>query len=136
MRKATAEWLRSARMDLENVAEIVHLEHLTPVAAFHAQQCIAKCLKAVIEEHSKTVPKDHSTLRLYGLAKQLTAVDVDLGLLTDLDNLYIAFWYPAEPGLLPAGKPTLADAREFFEVTRNIYSQIDRELAGENNACP
>ncbi len=123
-------------MDLENVAEIVHLEHLTPVAAFHAQQCLEKCFKAVLEERSQEVPKDHSTLRLYGLVKELTAADADAGFLTDLDNLYIAFRYPAEPGLPPAGKPTLADAQEFFEVTRNIYAQIDRELAGENGACP
>jgi len=27
-------------MDLDSVAQIVHLEHLTPVAAFHAQQCV------------------------------------------------------------------------------------------------
>ena len=40
MRKATTEWLRSAAMDLDSVAQIVHLEHLTPVAAFHAQQCV------------------------------------------------------------------------------------------------
>lgn len=42
MRKATADWLESARMDLESIAQIVHLEHLTPVAAFHAQQCVEK----------------------------------------------------------------------------------------------
>ena len=123
-------------MDLENVAEIIHLEHLTPVAAFHAQQCIEKCLKAVLEVHSKNVPKDHSTLRLYGLAKQLTAVDVDMGLLTDLDDLYIQFRHPAQLELLPAGKPTLADAKEFFETAQNIYDRIDRELAGENGPCP
>ena len=27
-------------MDLDSLAQIVHLEHLTPVAAFHAQQCV------------------------------------------------------------------------------------------------
>ncbi len=40
MRKATTEWLKSAAMALDSVAQIVHLEHLTPVAAFHAQQCV------------------------------------------------------------------------------------------------
>ncbi len=32
-------------------------------------------------------------------------------------------------GLLPTGKPTLADAREFFEVAKCLYDQIGRELA-------
>ncbi len=133
MRKATAEWLKSAEMDLENIAQIIHLEHLTPVAAFHAQQCVEKCFKAVLEEHSQKVPKDHSTLRLYGLVKDLIAVDVDVGVLTDLDDLYIESRYPGELGLLPGGKPTLADVREFSEVARSIYNQTQRELAGGNS---
>jgi HEPN domain-containing protein len=132
MRKATAEGLKSAEMDLENVAQIIHLEHLTPVAAFHAQQCVEKCLQAVLEEHSKKVPKDHSTLRLYGLVKDLISMDVDMGVLTDLDDLYIESRYPGELGLLPTGKPTLADAREFLEIAKSIYGQIGRELAGGN----
>ena len=69
MKKATAEWLQSAEMDMETLAQIAHLEHLTPIAAFHAQQCVEKCLKAVLEENSRKIPKDHSTLRLYGLIK-------------------------------------------------------------------
>jgi len=128
MKKATAEWLKSAEMDLENVAQIIHLEHLTPVAAFHAQQCVEKCLKAILEEHSKKVPKDHSTLRLYGLVKDLISMEVDMGVLTDLDDLYIEARYPGELGLLPSGKPTLADAREFFETAKSIYGQTGRKL--------
>ena len=38
MKKATAEWLKSAEMDIETLAQIIHIEYLTPVAAFHAQQ--------------------------------------------------------------------------------------------------
>jgi HEPN domain-containing protein len=124
MRKATAEWLKSAEMDLENVGQIIHLEHLTPVAAFHAQQCVEKCLKAVLEEHLKKVPKDHSTLRLYGLINELVSMDMDLGVLTDLDDLYIASRYPGELGLLPSGRPTLEDVRKYFEVAKSIYDQV------------
>jgi len=133
MRKATAEWLKSAEMDLENVAHIIHLEHLTPVAAFHAQQCVEKCLKAILEEHSKKVPKDHSTLRLYGLIRELISVDVDMGVLTDLDDLYIESRYPGELGLLPGGKPTLADVQEFSEIAKRIYDQVRNKLAADNS---
>ena len=128
MRKATLDWLKSAEMDVESVAQIIHLEHLTPVVAFHAQQCIEKCFKAVLEEHSKKVPKDHSTLRLYGLIKELVAVDVDMEVLTDLDDLYIESRYPGQLGLLPTGKPTLDDAKEFSQVARRIYEQIEQQL--------
>lgn len=62
MRKATIQWLKSAEMDLDSIAQVIDMEHLTPVAAFHAQQCVEKCFKAILEEHSKKVPKIHSTL--------------------------------------------------------------------------
>ncbi len=91
MRKASAEWMVSAEMDLENVVQIVQLEHLTPVAAFHAQQCVEKCFKAVLEEHSKKVPKDHSTLRLWGLTRNLISIEVDSSILTDLDRSKISW---------------------------------------------
>lgn len=126
MRKATTEWLKSAGMDLDSVAQIVHLEHLTPVAGFHAQQCVEKCLKAVLEEHSRNVPKDHSTLRLYGLTKELVSLDIDLGTLTDLDDLYIDSRYPGEQGLLPGGKPTVEDVEEFYRIAKNIYDRIQK----------
>ena len=64
MKRASGQWLESAEMDLDSIGEIVHVEHLTPVAAIHSQQCVEKCLKAVLEEHSKKVPKEHSTLKL------------------------------------------------------------------------
>ncbi len=133
MKKATSEWLKSAEMDLENMAQIINLEHLTPVAAFHAQQCVEKCLKAVLEEHSKKVPKDHSTLRLYGLVRELVSMDVDTLVLTDLDDLYIGARYPGELGLLPAGKPTLADVHEFLEAVKTIYDRARRALTGGDN---
>ncbi len=133
MKKATSEWLKSAEMDLENIAQIINLEHLTPVAAFHAQQCVEKCLKAVLEEHSKKVPKDHSTLRLYGLVRELVSMDVDTLVLTDLDDLYIGARYPGELGLLPAGKPTLADVHEFLEAVKTIYDRARRALTGGDN---
>ena len=124
MRKATAEWLKSAEMDLENVAQIINLEHLTPVAAFHAQPCVEKCLKAILEEHSKKVPKDHSTLKLYGLIEELVSMDMDLGVLTELDDLYIDSRYPGELGLLPGGRPTLGDVQKYFEIAKNFYGQV------------
>ncbi len=133
MRKATLEWLTSAGMDLDNIAEIIHLEHLTPIVAFHAQQCVEKCFKAVLEEYSKKVPKDHSTLRLHGLVKELISLDVDADVLTDLDNLYLESRYPGELGLLPAGKPTLADARDFSNAAKTIYERVRQRLASDNN---
>ena len=128
MKKATIEWLKSAEMDLETLAQISNLEHLTPVAAFHAQQSVEKCFKAILEENSKKVPKEHSTLRLYGLIKGLIEFDINLDLLTDLDSLYIEARYPGELGLLPSGRPTQEDVQQLYDLARSIYNDIMRKL--------
>jgi HEPN domain-containing protein len=124
MKTATAQWLESAEMDLASIDQIIRREDLTPVAAFHAQQCVEKCFKAVLEEHSKKVPKEHSTLKLYGLVRDLAPLDADVQVLTDLDGLYIESRYPGEFGLVPNGKPTLADAQQFYDSARRIYEQV------------
>ncbi len=129
MRAATLQWLDAAQMDLDSAAQLVSSAHLTPVVAFHAQQCVEKCFKAVLEEHQQKVPRDHSTLRLYGLVKERTALDVDTAILTDLDDLYIESRYPGNLGLLPDGKPTLPDARQFLEVARAVHQQIREGLS-------
>jgi HEPN domain-containing protein len=127
MRKATIQWLKSAEMDLDNITQIIDLEHLTPIAAFHAQQCVEKCFKAILEESSKKIPKDHSTLRLYGLIEGLIVFDIDMSILTDLDDLYIESRYPGQLGLLPDGMPSLADTREFFEFAKHIHDRVSQK---------
>ena len=128
MKQSSGQWLSSAEMDLGNIEQIVQREELTPIAAFHAQQCVEKCFKAVLEEHSKKVPKEHSTLKLYGMIKELIPLEVELDILTDLDDLYIEARYPGELGLLPNGKPALADAKQFYDFAKSIYEQIERLL--------
>ena len=137
MKKASGQWLESAEMDLGSIEQIIQREDLTPVAAFHAQQCVEKCFKAVLEERSQRVPKEHSTLKLYGLVQELVPLEVDAGLLTDLDDLYIESRYPGEQGLLPNGKPTLADAQQFQEFAQSVYEQVKRSLdPGPEAASP
>jgi HEPN domain-containing protein len=63
------------------------------------------------------------------LIKDLISIDVDLAVLTDLDDLYMESRYPGELGLLPYGKPTVADAQEFFRTAQAIYARVNREFA-------
>ena len=128
MKKATGQWLESAEMDLASVEQILRREDLTPVVAFHCQQCVEKCFKAILEEHATKVPKEHSTLKLYGRVADLARLDADAEILTDLDGLYLESRYPGQLGLLPNGKPTLADARQFYNCAQSIYEQVKRIL--------
>ncbi len=106
------------------------------MVAFHAQQCVEKCLKAVLEEHSRKVPKEHSTLKLYGLVRDRAPLDMDVQVLADLDGLYIESRYPGESGLLPNGKPTLADAQQFYDCARYVYEQVKRMLGSHRPTAP
>jgi len=41
-----------------------------------------------------------------------------------LDDLYIEARYPGELGLLPNGKPSIDDARKFYEFAKDIFDQV------------
>jgi HEPN domain-containing protein len=64
MKTVTADWLRSARTDLDTINAIRNQPQLSPIVAFHAQQCIEKCLKALLEEYNIEIRKTHNLLTL------------------------------------------------------------------------
>ena len=99
-------------------------DFLTHTVAFHAQQCVEKCFKAVLEAKSGKVPKEHSTLKLFGLTKDLISLNIDVDILTDFDDLYINARYPGDLGLLPNGKPTIENAQEFYQVAKYVFDTV------------
>ena len=117
-------------MSLKNIEHIIDDNYLTHIVAFHSQQCIEKCFKAILEFQSKNVPKEHSTIKLYGLVKDDLRTQIDYDLLTDLDDLYVDSRYPGDFGLLPHGKPTLENAREFYENALKVYKEVCETVRG------
>lgn len=117
-------WISSALADLKSIAYIIDDEFLTHVVAFHAHQCVEKCFKAMLELQTGKVPRVHSTLKLYGMIKDGLEIEIDTDILTDFDALYVDTRYPGDFGLLPDGKPSLTDAREFYDIAQNIFSTI------------
>jgi HEPN domain-containing protein len=61
MKKATKSWLDFAHRDLEAAKILVDNEYVSNVVLFHSQQCVEKCLKALLEENGVPVP--HRLLR-------------------------------------------------------------------------
>lgn len=51
MKPVTKEWLKAADDDIVAMRRMLDAEEITNVVAFHAQQCIEKLFKAIIEEH-------------------------------------------------------------------------------------
>jgi HEPN domain-containing protein len=119
MKKTTEDWLISAESDLILIREIITHENLTHLSAFHAQQAIEKSFKAIIEEFDLGFIKTHSLEMLYNKVKDnISPVNTDLLVL--LDQLYIDARYPGEMGLLPEGKPCISEAKEFFDLGKEV----------------
>jgi HEPN domain-containing protein len=130
MKKITQAWLDAAADDLRAIDHLIGDEALTNVVAFHAQQCVEKSFKALIEESEIPVRKTHSLVQLLGVASgvysELSGLDTTL--LNLLDQLYTDSRYPNEFGLLPDGKPTLAEAVQFATFANAIYRQCGQFL--------
>lgn len=142
MKTLTQEWLKAGHDDLEVIQEILDREDLTHIVAFHTEQCVEKVFKAILEEHRMDTPKIHNLATLYTLIAPFLTSEisehVDIKILKRLNELYIDSRYPGEFGLLPNGKPTLQDAREFYQFAQDIYTTICARLqsADEKDSSP
>jgi HEPN domain-containing protein len=124
MKEISAQWLHAAEDDLRVVAQIASDAYLTHMVAFHSQQCIEKSLKAVIEEYALGHIRIHNLGRLFEIVRPKVTLEADVVLIEKLDKLYIDARYPGELGLLPDGKPTQADAQQFYDVAKSVYEQV------------
>jgi len=121
MKNITSEWLKSAESDLILISKIIDDENLTHLAAFHAQQVVEESFKAIIEEFGIGTFKSHSLENLYEKVKHKISQNFKTDLFISLDQRYIDARYPGEMGLLPNGKPAIAEAREFYDLGIDIY---------------
>ena len=124
MSKALAlEWLKSSYCDIATLSKIADDDFITHITAFHAQQSVEKCLKAILEYNNAKVPSKHDLRMLNRLVGDYIIIDNYL-ILDSLNTLYIDSRYPGDMGLLPYGKPTLEDAKEFYEFAKGIFHQV------------
>ena len=117
------EWIKASKLDLENIKYIIKVEHLTSVVAFHSQQSIEKSFKAIIEKLDKKIPKQHDLIKLKSLFAEKINMDINEDILDSLNLLYIESRYPGDLGLLPYGKPTLEDAKIFYQTAIEIFDK-------------
>lgn len=125
------EWLKAARDDLILLTNILNNENITHLIAFHSQQAVEKSIKAYLEYQNLEVPKIHKIQSL------IDKVDIDTeeydDLIQLLDTLYIESRYPGDMGLLPYGKPTLKDAKEFYDFAQKFFNDICKKLNIDKN---
>lgn len=123
MKMISKEWLKASNDDILIIEQIISIEHLTHMVAFHSQQAIEKSLKALIEEYEIDIPKIHKLVKLKKILSDKLTIEND-ELLETLDELYIDSRYPGDMGLLPNGKPTLEEAKEFYEFALSIFDKV------------
>ena len=124
MKPATEAWLIKAEEDLTAIRVLRETPPLTGVVAFHAQQCVEKCLKAVAEERAGTVPRVHDLRRLWEVVAGQFPKVLDVDLLRELTDVYTDCRYPGDLGLLPSGKPTEDDAARFERFADHVYTTV------------
>ena len=123
MKFLTGEWIKAALDDLLIIEEIINNELLTHLLAFHAQQAVEKLFKALLEENEIKFPKVHGLIKLFSLIENIAKFKVDKDQLKLLDQLYIDARYPGDLGLLPNGKPTLDEAKVFYDLAKDIQKR-------------
>ena len=121
MKRITNDWLASAESDLSLIRVIKSQEDLTHLSAFHAQQSIEKYFKAIIEEYDLGFVKTHSLETLFNKVREIIHTEIEIDHLTLLDQLYVDARYPGELGLLPNGKPSPEEAKEFYSLAIQLY---------------
>ncbi len=129
MKKQANSWLEAALSDIQIIEEVIELEHLTHMVAFHSQQAIEKVLKAILEEYDKKVPKTHELVNLSENAREVIEFEIDYDITEQLNELYLDARYPTDIGLLPNGKPSVETSKTFYRYARNLYETIKAALS-------
>ena len=130
-------WLTFAEQDLR-MAELALSAEIFNHTCFHAQQCVAKCLKACLTAGGELLPRTHliaDLLQQLPATAQGTVASLEQELLA-LDQFYIPTRYPdALPGSLPEGLPQQPHAATALATARQCYEEIQQwivELAGDS----
>jgi len=71
------------------------------MVAFHSQQAIEKCFKAILEENEDNVPKIHNIIVLKEKIERYINLKLEKEIFDQLNELYIDSRYPTDLGLLP-----------------------------------
>lgn len=126
MKDGAKAWIVFADRDLEAAKGLLANEYVANIVLFHCQQCIEKCLKAILEEHGEQVPKIHSVVRLFGIINENKEIDIDIdeNTLNMVDDIYIDTRYPSGLGLLPSGFPSKEMAAEVLKIAKNVYDNV------------
>src|SRR5262245_36147862 len=124
MKHTTLEWLHKAEEDW-HVAQMSYRARKHPsydAAAFHAQQCAEKYLKARLEEASIAFTRTHDLLMLHQLVLPLEpSWQVLQKPLAFLNPFAVAYRYPGINATKADAKDAMNYCREIRRVIRAVF---------------
>lgn len=121
MKELTKQWLDFALDDLKMIRVALEDASLSNMIAFHAEQCVEKCLKAIIEENNIEFLQIHDLSRLFARIEKLVLFEFDKEVFLMLSEVYTSSRYPSELGLLPNSKSSIKDAELFHNFAEDFY---------------
>jgi len=126
MKISTQQWLEYAKTDLLNCERVIDDEQLTNIVAFHSQQAVEKCFKALIEELELdiAIPRIHSLIRLHNVIESHLPETIEIRELLVLDKVYTSSRYPSDIGMIATGKPNLKESKQLFEIATRICDLV------------
>lgn len=123
--EVTLAWLGRARSDLQLGRAALNTHGVLPEdAAFHAQQCAEKALKALLLQHEVVFPKTHSIEVLLDLLKQ-QGLNIPKGVdeSFELSEYAVQTRYPGE------WEPvTKAEARKAIERAALVLAWVESQV--------
>jgi len=136
MKKKVENWISRALTDLKTAKKLIEDEELTTSTVFHCQQCVEKCLKAMIENLDVPVLKSHNLPNLLGKIDEFYDFEIDKDMLSQINDVYIDSRYPGELGIIPEGRPSLEKARSYIKFADGVYKKTQAVLKQNQCATP
>jgi len=122
------QWLRKADHDLVSASAMLGLEERCPTdtVCFHAQQCVEKCLKALLVGEGRSFPRHHDIGELVALLAAENAVGLSPEEQERLTDYATVTRYPGDYDDIP-----LVEAREAVTAARRVREETERLLGAE-----
>jgi HEPN domain-containing protein len=117
------DWLGKAEGDLAAAQTLLRASVPRWTAAFHAQQCVEKCLKAVLVAHGRAFPKSHDIRGLILLLPASIGLEIDRRLAAELTESAVTGRYPG------AEDPDTALTESLVAEAQRIVAWVRAHLA-------
>ena len=128
MNSSAEEWLKHAKDDKDAAENLIHLDYLSNIVAWHCQQCVEKSFKAMMEHFKMDIIHTHDLLKLHRLIENKLNFKIEEPSLIEMNEIYSETRYPSLAGNMPYGKPSTEEARDFLSFAEYIYDNISSQV--------